>query len=71
MTAAATAVSLHPRTLASWLEATGVGVSVSLVPVEVIAAPAAPASFAVVSRSGYRLDGLTIDEPTHVLSRRR
>ena len=67
-------VALHPTTLAAWLGAAPN--STALVPVEIVAAPArampAPqVPVVLVSPSGYRVEGLTLDEALRALTRLR
>ncbi len=71
-------VALHPTTLAGWLGAPGPApaTSTALVPVEVVAAPArvtpmTQAPVVLVSPSGYRVEGLTLDDALRALTRLR
>lgn len=69
-------VALHPTTLAAWLGAPAPATSTALVPVEIVAAPAraTPAPqvpVVLVSPSGYRVEGLTLDEALRALTRLR
>lgn len=65
-------LSLHPKTLKTWIEDAELARTPAVVPVEVVA-PAAPATGAVtlVSPSGYRLEGLTLDDAIQALARLR
>lgn len=69
-------LAVHRDTLAAWLE--DAAATSALVPVEVIATPIAPAttssasgSYRVVSPSGFRVEGLTLDEAAELLVRLR
>ncbi len=71
-------VALHPTTLAGWLgaPAPAPATSTALVPVEVVAAPAratptTQAPVVLVSPSGYRVEGLTLDDALRALTRLR
>jgi hypothetical protein len=81
--ASASALELHPRTLGAWLGSRRgrtapvrsrpdpvARTSVSLVPVEVVAtSTSVEPSIALVSPSGYRLEGLTVDDAVRALAR--
>lgn len=69
--ATARAIALHPRTLEAWTESAPAQASTTLIPVEVVASPAANVLVAVVSPSGYRLEGLTLEDAVRVLARLR
>ncbi len=77
MNAVAREVALHPTTLAAWLSASAtLSKSTALVPVEVVVAPdRAPPTKAtpvvLVSPSGYRVEGLTLDDALRALTRLR
>ena len=81
VTAAAHAVALHPRTLTTWLErqppvaphrrAPPVTAPVSLVPVAIIEPAPTATTVTLVSPSGYRLEGLPLDEALRALARLR
>lgn len=43
----------------------------ALVPVEIVEAPAPAAAVTLVSPSGYRLEGLTLDDAVRALARLR
>lgn len=78
----AVALALDRRTLSTWLQRRGDDADrarrkvdhspVALVPVEIVEAPPAPAAaITLVSPSGYRLEGLTLDEAVRALTRLR
>lgn len=76
MTASADELALHPRTLGQWLACADRDddrrENRALVPVEVVeAAPASDALIALVSPSGFRIEGLTLDEAVRALARLR
>lgn len=77
MNAVAREVALHPTTLAAWLSSSAtLSKSTALVPVEVVVAPdRAPPTKAtqvvLVSPSGYRVEGLTLDDALRALPRLR
>jgi hypothetical protein len=66
--AAADAIALDPETARRWLRASPPPVT-ALVPVEVIAATDTRQSVSLVSPSGYRIEGLTLDEAASLLRR--
>jgi hypothetical protein len=66
--AAADAIALDPETARRWLRASPPTVT-ALVPVEVIAATDTRQSVSLVSPSGYRIEGLTLDEAASMLRR--
>jgi len=70
LTAAAALLEIHGKTLTEWLRPPPPR-STALVPVEVIAAPALPTSarVALVSPSGFRIEGLTLDEALRAIAR--
>lgn len=75
--AVAREVALHPTTLAAWLSASAtLSKSTALVPVEVVvtpdrAPPTKATPVALVSPSGYRVEGLTLDDALRALTRLR
>ncbi len=70
LTAAAALLEINAKTLTAWMRPSAPH-STALVPVEVIAAPALPASARVVlvSPSGFRIEGLTVDEVLRAIAR--
>ena len=66
--AAARAIALDPETARHWLRESSSAVT-ALVPVEVIAAPDTRHSVSLVSPSGYRIEGLTLDDAAALLRR--
>ena len=66
--AAAAVIALDSETARRWLRATTSPVT-TLVPVEVVAAADAERTVSVVSPSGHRVDGLTLDEAAALLRR--
>jgi hypothetical protein len=84
MTASAAALALHPTTLGAWLghrdesttahraESASAPELAALVPVEIVERTlAACTAVTLVSPSGYRLEGLTLDDALHALARLR
>ena len=78
----ALALALARRTLSTWLKRHGDDTEharrdvehapVALVPVEIVDAPPAPSTtITLVSPSGYRLEGLTLENAVHALARLR
>ena len=62
---AADAISLHSETLRKWLlDDAG---AMALVPVEVVGDQPSTARFTVVSRAGFRVEGLALDEVVALL----
>jgi transposase-like protein len=66
--AIAEALGLHRETLRSWLADVPAS-EAALVPVEVTAEKASARSFVVVSPSGFRVEGLALDEVAALLAR--
>ena len=82
VSSSALALALDRRTLTTWLQKHGdvaervrraaEHAPVALVPVEIVDAPPASAtSITLVSPSGYRLEGLTLDDAVRTLARLR
>jgi transposase len=75
--AVAREVALHPTTLAAWLSASATPVkSAALVPVEVVVVPdrvppTKVTQVVLVSPSGYRVEGLTLEDALRALTRLR
>ncbi len=69
VSAAAAAVALHPHTLTTWLAPTPS--ATAMVPVEVIASPVVGAAppVTLVSPSGYRLEGLPLEDAVQLFAR--
>jgi hypothetical protein len=65
---AAEVIALDAETARRWLRASSPPVT-ALVPVEVIAAPDTRRSVGLVSPSGHRIEGLTLDEAAALLRR--
>jgi len=70
LTTAAALLEIDAKTLTAWMQPSAPR-STALVPVEVIAAPALPTSarVALVSPSGFRIEGLTLDEALRAIAR--
>jgi transposase len=75
--AVAREVALHPTTLAAWLSASSTPAkSAALVPVEVVVVPdrvqpTKVTQVVLVSPSGYRVEGLTLEDALRSLTRLR
>ncbi len=77
----ALALALDRRTLSTWLQRRGGDAGrereqveptgTALVPVEIVEALPAPTTITLVSPSGYRLEGLTVDDAVRALARLR
>lgn len=64
-------LALHPRTLKAWMEDLGASVG-DMVPVEIVEpSTTTDGALVLVSPSGYRLEGLTLDDAIHALARLR
>jgi hypothetical protein len=66
--AAAAIIEFDNETARRWLRASSPPAT-ALVPVEVVAAPDARRAVSVVSPTGYRIDGLTLEEAVVLLRR--
>jgi hypothetical protein len=62
------ALALHRETLRSWV-ADAASSSAALVPVEVVSEHQVARSFAVVSPTGFRIEGLTLDDVAALVAR--
>lgn len=64
-------LSLHPKTLKTWMEDAGLASVPMVVPVEVVEPSATNGALVLVSPSGYRLEGLTLGDALQALTRLR
>ncbi len=67
----ASELGLRRYTLRLWTKAALPAATTALVPVEIIASTPRPGPVSVVSPSGFRIEGLTLDEAVAVIQRLR